>query len=49
MVGGEVVGFILFLLAAGIVVGRLHNDDIWGWNRGNRLRQKIVFDELLGE
>jgi HTH-type transcriptional regulator / antitoxin HigA len=36
-------------IAPGIVVGRLHNDGIWGWNRGNRLRQKISFDELLSK
>jgi HTH-type transcriptional regulator / antitoxin HigA len=33
-------------IAPGIVVGRLHNDEIWGWNRGNRLRQKIDFEDL---
>lgn len=34
-------------IAPGIVVGRLHKERIWDWNRGNRLRQKISFDELL--
>ena len=34
-------------IAPGIVVGRLHNDGIWDWSRGNRLRQKLSFDELL--
>jgi len=34
-------------IAPGIVVGRLHRERIWDWNRGNRLRQKISFDELV--
>lgn len=28
-------------IAPGIVVGRLHNDEHWPWNRGNSLRRKI--------
>jgi len=34
-------------IAPGIVVGRLHNDKLWGWNRGNGLKQKVSFDELV--
>jgi HTH-type transcriptional regulator/antitoxin HigA len=34
-------------IAPGIVVGRLHNDGLWGWHRGNKLRRKIAFDDLL--
>jgi HTH-type transcriptional regulator/antitoxin HigA len=34
-------------IAPGIVVGRLHNDGTWGWNRGNRLRQKMSFDDMF--
>jgi HTH-type transcriptional regulator / antitoxin HigA len=34
-------------IAPGIVVGRLHNDGIWGWSRGNLLKRKISFDELV--
>lgn len=33
-------------LAPGIIVGRLHHDGTWGWNRGNKLRRKIyIVDE----
>jgi len=32
-------------ISAGIVVGRLHNDGIWDWNRGNRLRHKLQIAE----
>lgn len=28
-------------VSAGVVVGRLHNDGLWDWNRGNRLRRKL--------
>lgn len=28
-------------ISAGIVVGRLHNDGVWDWNRGNRLRHRL--------
>jgi HTH-type transcriptional regulator/antitoxin HigA len=28
-------------IAAGIVVGRLHNDGIWPWNRGNELIKSV--------
>ncbi len=28
-------------VSAGVVVGRLHNDRLWDWNRGNRLRRKL--------
>lgn len=28
-------------VSPGIVVGRLHNDGVWGWNKGNRLRRRI--------
>jgi addiction module HigA family antidote len=37
-------------LAPGIVVGRLQREDKydkWGWNRGNQLKQKISFDDLI--
>jgi HTH-type transcriptional regulator/antitoxin HigA len=34
-------------IAPGIVVGRLHRERLWDWNRGNRLRQKISFEELV--
>jgi HTH-type transcriptional regulator/antitoxin HigA len=33
-------------IAPGIVVGRLHNDELWLWSKGNRLRQPINFDDL---
>jgi HTH-type transcriptional regulator/antitoxin HigA len=32
-------------VSAGIVVGRLHNDGLWDWNRGNRLRRKLQIVE----
>jgi HTH-type transcriptional regulator/antitoxin HigA len=28
-------------VSPGVVVGRLHNDGLWDWNRGNRLRRKL--------
>lgn len=34
-------------VAPGIVVGRLQREGKWGWQRGNHLKQKIAFDELL--
>ncbi len=38
----DVVRFAAELgIAAGIVVGRLHNDGIWPWNRGNELIRSI--------
>jgi Zn-dependent peptidase ImmA (M78 family) len=36
-------------IAPGIVVGRLHNEGLWDWSRGNRLRQKISFDDVFGD
>jgi HTH-type transcriptional regulator/antitoxin HigA len=33
-------------IAPGIVVGRLHNDGLWEWSRGNRLKQTISFEHL---
>lgn len=36
-------------IAPGIVVGRLHKEGIWGWNRGNALKQKISFDDLFAD
>lgn len=45
---GDVIEFADELgIAPGIVVGRLHNDDLWGWNRGNQLRQPIDFAGLF--
>lgn len=32
-------------IAPGVVVGRLHNDGHWGWNRGNRLRRQLRITE----
>lgn len=34
-------------IAPGIVVGRLHSDELWLWSKGNRLRQPINFDDLM--
>ncbi|MGH3008600.1 MAG: XRE family transcriptional regulator [Gaiellaceae bacterium] len=34
-------------IAPGIVVGRLHKESLWAWNRGNRMRKKIAFDDLF--
>lgn len=34
-------------IAPGIIVGRLHNDELWPWSKGNRLRQPINFDDLM--
>ena len=34
-------------IAPGIVVGRLHSDELWAWSKGNRLRQPINFDNLM--
>lgn len=34
-------------IAPGIVVGRLHSEGIWAWSRGNKLKKKISFDELV--
>ena len=34
-------------IASGIVVGRLHKEGLWDWSRGNRLRNKILFDDLF--
>jgi HTH-type transcriptional regulator/antitoxin HigA len=34
-------------IAAGIVVGRLHNDGYWDWGKGNHLRAPIDFEHLL--
>lgn len=36
-------------VAPGIVVGRLHNEGLWPWSRGNRLKRKVSFAELFGE
>jgi HTH-type transcriptional regulator/antitoxin HigA len=38
----DVEGFAAEInIAPGIVIGRLHNDKHWPWNRGNSLRRKI--------
>lgn len=38
----DVIGFAAEIgIAAGIVVGRLHNDGIWPWNRGNELIKSV--------
>lgn len=29
-------------IAPGIVVGRLHREKLWGWNKGNQLRRKVT-------
>lgn len=34
-------------IAPGIVIGRLHSDELWAWSKGNRLRQPINFDNLI--
>lgn len=45
---GDVRAFASELgIAPGIVVGRLHNDELWLWSKGNRLRQPIDFDALI--
>jgi HTH-type transcriptional regulator / antitoxin HigA len=36
-------------IAPGIVVGRLHKEGVWGWNRGNTLKQKISFSDLVAD
>ncbi len=44
----DVVAFAEELgIAPGIVVGRLHKEELWDWSRGNRLRRKIVFADLF--
>jgi HTH-type transcriptional regulator/antitoxin HigA len=32
-------------IAPGIVVGRLQREELWGWNRGNRLKRKLMLVE----
>jgi HTH-type transcriptional regulator / antitoxin HigA len=34
-------------VAPGVVVGRLQREEKWGWGRGNHLKQKISFEDLL--
>src|SRR4051794_4061331 len=34
-------------VAPGVVVGRLQREGKWGWHRGNHLKAKISFDDLL--
>jgi HTH-type transcriptional regulator/antitoxin HigA len=36
-------------IAPGIVVGRLHKEELWDWSRGNRLRRKVAFADLFDE
>lgn len=33
-------------IAPGIVVGRLHNDGLWDWSKGNQLRRPIDFEAI---
>jgi HTH-type transcriptional regulator/antitoxin HigA len=34
-------------IAPGIVVGRLQREEKWGWSRGNNLKRKLSFDDLV--
>jgi HTH-type transcriptional regulator/antitoxin HigA len=34
-------------VSPGVVVGRLHNDGLWDWKRGNRLRRKLRIVESV--
>jgi HTH-type transcriptional regulator/antitoxin HigA len=44
----DVIAFARQLgIAPGIVVGRLQREGHWGWKRGNHLKQKISFDDLV--
>jgi HTH-type transcriptional regulator / antitoxin HigA len=33
-------------VSAGVVVGRLHNDGLWDWKRGNHLRRRLRIVEV---
>lgn len=44
--GGDVELFASEIgISPGVVVGRLHNDGLWDWNRGNQLRHKLQIAE----
>jgi Zn-dependent peptidase ImmA (M78 family) len=32
-------------VSPGIVVGRLHNDGLWDWGKGNHLRRRVEIDD----